>query len=632
MVEPAYTNQKVVFILDHPEDFDEYQKTGSSIEGFHVFIAASPDACWDLESQGIPFKSIEDYCDPEEIYTVGMSNYDTLDKLCTGIDEILKNNNPLLKKYGLNPALDNFHYLKNLHDGITVRIAFIQSIIRKEKPDTIVAFQFPGSKKTCWNSHDKPFDLTENIYAIVMSMEKWPCTIRIIKKDAPLKDLKNQVSLQLLLQRFKKAITKYPFLFIPSFSLKNLGLIRTVKIILYQYRNYFLRSSSLFLLRQEPSWSSIIYQIYKKGYRLVYLPNRIALENSVVDLDPDTRKTIVDRIHTFASYRAIDYSEFFSNHMILTISTYIASVPQIIGTIEDMINSYHPAAFLCSEKGSIIEHIYAHIGKFHHIPVLAWQHGEAPFYLPMQLYVEVMNSDVHLSYGPGHQKWIRAAPHNHFDCQIDSVGSLILEKLYRKKPAINENCRILYVTTFYAYNSMYVNCSLLLDNILWSYQKNIIKVLGDSTLPVIFKLYADPNGTPFIFDYLQKNHFSNISVIQNEKTFIDLLDDANIVICDYPGTPLIEAIAAHKTVFILLASPDLRKEALDPLKKRVYWSTTIEDFTLMISDYLQGKHIHQYPDKNNTEYLETFGVHKLDGKVAERALNIIERETHSFNK
>jgi hypothetical protein len=635
MVEQSHTNQKVVFILDHPEDIGEYQKTGNSIEGFHVLIATSPDVCWELESRSIPFKSIEDYWDPEEIYILGMNNYDILDRLCSSIDEILKNNNPLLKRYDLNPALDNFHYLKILHDGITFRIALIQSIIRNEKPDALVTFQFPKIKETFWNSYDMPFNSTENIYAIVMSMKGWSCITRIIiKNDAPIKNRIKESFKQTLFHKFKKEITKYPSFFIPLFSLKNLGPIRTIEMLLYQHRNYFQKSTSLFLLRQEPSWSSIIYQIYKKGYQVVYLPSRIDQENSEVNLDPEIRKTIVDHIRSFALYRDIDYSEIFSHHMILTISTYIASVPQFIGTIEDMINSYYPAAFLCSEKASIVEHIYAHIGKFHHIPVLAWQHGESPSYLPMQVYVELMNSDVHLSYGSGHQKWLRAAPHNHFDCRIDSVGSLILEKIYRKKPVIYENCRILYVTTWYYYNSMYVNCFPLHDNILWAYQKKIIKVLGESTLPVMFKLGTDPNRKSFILNYLQKNYFStsNISVIQNEKTFLELLDDANIVICDFPSTPLIEAIAAHKTVFVLLESSHLRKEALDPLKKRVYWSDDIDEFVRLIHDYLSGLPIDQHPDINNTEYLEMFGLAKLDGDVSQRALDIIEREIHSFSK
>ena len=76
-------------------------------------------------------------------------------------------------------------------------------------------------------------------------------------------------------------------------------------------------------------------------------------------------------------------------------------------------------------------------------------------------------------------------------------------------------------------------------------------------------------------------------------------------------------------------SPYLRDEALNLLKKRVYWSDNINTFVRIIADFLEGKPPDQKPDINNTEYLEMFGLSKLDGKVAERALGILEAETRT---
>jgi hypothetical protein len=630
MVDPARTNQKVVFILVHPEDVDEYQKIGKSVEGFHVLIAATPDACWELEKRGIAFRGIENYIDPSEIYSRGMSNYASLDRLCNDIDDLLKDNNPLLKKYRLNPALDNFYYFKILFDNITFRISFIQLIIRREKPDILATFQSIRPERTKWNPHDPPFDSSDNIYSIVMSLNGWKCNIKILHRVTFNEEVYDPLPPQSRIQRIKKSITKYPALFIPLFSLKNFSFIKAVKMILYQYRNYFRISPSLFLLRQEPSWSSIIYQVYKQGYQVVYLPSQIDQVNTEGILDPNTRKTITDRIHTFASYMEIDYSDIFSDHIILTISTYIAYVPQIIDKIEDMIDSYHPAAFLCSEKASIVEHIYAHIGQFHHIPVLAWQHGEGPFYPPMQVYVELMNSDVHLSYGRGHQQMLSTAPHNHFNCKIESIGSFTLEKLRVDNRNTGHKQKILYVTSPFYYNYMYFSAYPVIDNERWSDQKQILMAVGHLPFETVFKLSAGQKRHRFMDEYIAKNHLDNITVVWNERTFMELLNEVDIVICDAPETPVIEAIAAGKTVFVLLSSQFLREEALVLLKKRVFWSTDINAFVKLISDYLSGVPVDQHPDIKNTEYLEMFGVHKLDGKVAERALDILNRETHSF--
>jgi hypothetical protein len=632
MADPAPTNQKVVFILDHPDDIGEYQKTGSSFEGVHTIIATSPDVCWELEKRGMLFRSIEDYWDPAEIYSLGMDNYRTLDQLCTGIDVILKDNSSLLKKYDLNPALDNFHYLKILYDGITFRIAFVQTIIETETPDILVAYRPRNEEKTGWNFYDLPFDSSDNLYALVLSMKGWTCPTRVLDYDLAKKPPRCRDTPQSFLLRVKKGVTNFPLLFIPLFSLKNLGLTKTIKMIFYQYRNYFLKSTSLLLLRQEPSWSSLIFQIYQKGYQAVYLPGQIEQETSVAPLDPEIGKIIRERIGSFASYRDIDYSDIFSHHMSLTISTYIAAVPKIVETTESIINSSNPAVFLCSEKSSIVEHIYAHIGKFHHIPVLAWQHGDGPFYPPMQVYVEIMNSDVHLSYGPGHQRMLSAAPHNHFNCTIESVGSFQLEMLRSGKQKMGDKQTILYVTSPFYYNTMYFSAYPVLDNERWSQQKDILMTLGHLPFDSIFKISAGQKRPRFIDEYIVKNHLDSITVIRNERTFTEILKDVDIVICDAPETPVIEAIAAGKTVFVLLSSQFLREEALVLLKKRVYWSDNVNDFVRLIQDVLSGVPVDQHPDINNTEYLEACGLHKLDGKVSERALAIIERETHSLKK
>ena len=178
------------------------------------------------------------------------------------------------------------------------------------------------------------------------------------------------------------------------------------------------------------------------------------------------------------------------------LSAYRNSFPLIVQDLEKRIIADNPVAFLCSEKSSFVEHIYAHIAQFHNIPVIAWQHGDGPFYPPMQVFVEIMDSDVHLCYGPGHQTMLQHASHNHFDCRIESAGSLILEKLYTNPPKPHDPARILYVTTGYYYNNLYVNCYPIPDNILWSHQKTILSALANATIPVDFKSYRTLQGYP----------------------------------------------------------------------------------------------------------------------------------------
>jgi hypothetical protein len=626
MADPVPSYGRTVFILEHPDDVKEYRNIHKNISGTHILIAATPDACWELEKQQIPFRGIEQYYDPEEIYALGRDNYQKIDRLCSDIDSMLWEYYPSLKKTGFNPAKDNFYYFKILYDNLILRIHIIQTIFRNEKPDCIITFSSFTNEQNTHKTQDLPFNVSDSVYSLVLNMKGWNCkTEQLNRSNLPVYR-KKALSNFFITPFLKNKLKKHPVFFIPLFSLKNYGFVKTLKMIFYLWRNAGRQQKSLFLLRQEPSWSSVIFHLYQEGYQVFYLPekNDISLTESV--LGNELGGKLAACLCPFAIYQNIDFFDVLNDHFLNTILYYFQCMPKLSEKTEELIQRHHPVAFLSSEKSTFIEHIYAHIAQHHHIPVIAWQHGDGPFYPPMQLFVEVMNSDVHLSYGTGHQKMLRAAPENHFSCRIESVGSCILENLYSTSTESGTRKKILYVTTGYYYNNLYVNSFPVHDNVLWSCQKEILHVLGNSGVPTIFKLNPDHYRNPFIFEYIEKNHFDNITIIRHEKTFLDLINDTDIVVCDYPATPVIESIAAKKTVFVLLNSPYLREEALSLLKKRVYWSDTIEDFVRMLSDYLNEKPLNQHPDMHNTEYLETFGVHKLDGKVAQRALTILERE------
>ena len=624
MAESMRTSQKVVFILNHHEDVDEYQKIANSIGGVHVIVAATPDICWELEKREISYLGIEKFYDLKGLYPLGMRNYDIIENLCSEIDPAFQKTIPLLKKYGFKPAMDNFRYLKILLDGLSLRIHIIQSIIEKEKPDEIITFTSDLEFQIS-NMNPFPFDSGENLYSLVLKCDGWGHQFRHrdIKKHVFIdKSLNKQERFWV---RFLRILKHYPVIYIPLLIGKRDGIINGLKIIFFQIRDIFLGARALFLI-DGPSWSSMIFDLYRSGYYVVYLLETHEVISTEHFIDKKVNENLMSVIRPICHYGNIDFSHIFIERSNTVFKAYLGLIHNVIENLEKGCIKYHPVALLTGEKAAFIEHIYAHISHSHNVPVIGWQFGDSPSYAPLMLYNDLMNSNIYLSYGPGIQKMLREAPHNHFDCRIESVGSLILEQLYMKNISKNSQKKIVYVTTAYQYYQLHVSDFHIHDNVLWSYQKQILKILGNSQIPTTFKLFPSRAKRPLFFEFIKDNHYDNITIIQHERTFMDLLKDTDIVICDYTSTPLIEAIAAHKIVFVLLSSPLLREEALVLLKKRVYLSTDIEEFINMISDYLNGKPVNQNPDIENTEYLEMFGVHKLDGCVAQRALAIMNKE------
>jgi hypothetical protein len=618
--------KKTIIFFEHPRDIAVYLERKQAISGIHILLATIPEVSWELEIRGIPFTGIELFYNPDHIYSKGMDNYAITETLCSSIDAAFQERNPLIKKYGFHPARDNFYFLKMLFDNLTLRIQMVQAVIASENPDRVIIFR-NGLESRDMAFQDFPFQNDERLFSLILKNGKWGfhLTELTYSPDGGVSLPQRKIS-GVSNSHIVKKLKQYPLLFLSLHTAKNHGITTAVAVFLLHCVNPVIRKKTLFLLRGDPSWLSIIPELYKSGYHIKFLPEKKELISEGRVFDDDLHKKVVNLLQQHCTCLSVDFHAIVESRLLPLLRAYCNSLPQIVKKIEERILHEKPSAFLCSEKASFIEHLFAHLAQYHSIPVIAWQNGDGPFYPPMQIFVEIMDSDIHLSYGPHHQKMLQKAPQNHFNCRIESTGSLMLEQMYKKnQPAIKRR-RILYVTTGYSYNRLYVNCYPHHDNTLWAHQKKILRVLGRQKHPVCLKLAPDRQNTGFISDYIRREGLNSISIIQNERTFLDLLTYADTVICDYASTPVIESIANHKTVFVLLDNPFLQESAVALLKKRVYWSDNIEEFTTMISLFLAGKPINQKPDINNIEYLEQCGIHKYDGKVAERVLTIIDKK------
>ncbi|PKL70344.1 MAG: hypothetical protein CVV30_03015 [Methanomicrobiales archaeon HGW-Methanomicrobiales-1] len=630
MADISGLDHKVVIFLEHRNDVFEYLEIRENIHGSHIVIATIPDVCWELEKKGVLYRGIEIYYDSDLIYSQGIKNYETVESICSKIDSVLQESKPELKKYSFKPAFDNFRFLKILFDNLTLRISIIHSIIEREKPDEIITFSSEKRSPSVQNMpFYTPFGLNESIFNILLGINSWNPEIKLLqrKNKSPVnKPAHNRCSLS---SSFAGIFRQYRFIYRRVIAIKDFILNPNWNMLEFRYLkliNPICNKKTLFLFRDEPSWIPMNGALYRHGYHVVNLSEITESFSQESDFDITINKQLVEIFRDVCVYRGIDFSQIFEERFFPVLEKYFSYAPEIVQNLKLKIDKYKPVAFLSSEKAFFYEHMYAHIAQSRNIPVIAWQHGDGPFYPPMQIFIEIRDSDVHMSYGPGHQVMLREAPHNHFNSRIESVGSLILEKIYQKNTTIKHENKILYVTAQFYYSNLNVNNYPIPDNTQWHYQKTILNLLGNSQVPTIFKLMPQEYETPLFSEYINENGFTNISLIHFERSFVELLNEADIVICDYPSTPVIEAIAAHKTIFVLLASPHLRTEALTLLKKRVYWSDDVEEFVKLISDYMKGIDVKQSPDMENIEYLEMYGVHKLDGNVSKRALEIIENE------
>jgi len=184
---------------------------------------------------------------------------------------------------------------------------------------------------------------------------------------------------------------------------------------------------------------------------------------------------------------------------------------------------------------------------------------------------------------------------------------------------------VLYATTGYYGNELYVSYEYPVhDNELWATQKAIIDALGNRQ-PAVVKLHPSAKDQEQFEGFIRMRGYRNLAVAHGaEVTFTGYLEGAGAVIIDLPtGTTLLQAIASGKPVFVLTKYLSFLPEALELLKKRAFCSPDIGEFTGLVTAYLEGKPLGQSPDPKNTEFLEKYGVGKLDGRVSERVLRVL---------
>lgn len=611
---------KIVVLVETAEDIVAYQNFAQQAKGKIIVIATTPQASWDLESKNIPFKPIDKYHNEERIYNAGIENYEPLFQFCQSIDRKITDQNGMIKKNGLCPASDNFPVIKILYDALLIRTIILYEIIDQEKPELIVTFGLNGRNDQFQNNSLLPFTDEENIYHYLLELNGWPCKTLHLERCG-------QKSIGQHFNNGNNSLKRRVQLKIPKrfyfFIIPGEGLIENAITLYYVIKNRINNNKTLLLIGYAYDWNYMIPILLRKGYRIWPVSHPSCEIQEDFELGPSI---ISDNLVTeLCCWNHVNFSPIFKRIFSRYVRNSISYASILSESWERIFSKIKPVAVLTGPRLSFTPNVPLHIAQFHNVPVLSWQHGAAgPHKAPILLFEELMNSDIHLCWGTGVLEWIKNDPQNYFKTQSVAVGSYDLEKMYFARDSPPRNFNVLYVTPSYFRNNYYVSIQYqLADTSFWNSQQKIIKKLGESNKKVKIRL-SPAQKNEHIHDFISSRGYSNLNTDIEGFTYIDLTKRADIIIIDWPSTTLLQAIALRKTVFVLLKHIKLTDDAVRMLKKRAYCSENIDEFVEMIGRYFNNEHLDQNPDINNTEFLEMYGVAKLDGHVANRAIEILD--------
>ena len=248
----------------------------------------------------------------------------------------------------------------------------------------------------------------------------------------------------------------------------------------------------------------------------------------------------------------------------------------------------------------------------------------------MMCHDEIYGSDVHFVFGDcvanQYRKLCKEYPDNPAP-EILPIGSCSLDNLKNASDNVQKTKTVLFITSYYHKNDHNVLClnKSSPNEALWAIHKSFLFMADKhQDWKFIIKLHPLSRHREPLESFIRDYGIKNISLVVDEKSVVQLLDESDIIFIDSISTGILQALRTEKEIFVHTGFYKNFKEALVLLEKRAHVSADPEKSTGLLHDYLSTKGANQSDvDVNNTEFLKCYGTYKNDGLSGKRAVDII---------
>ena len=650
---------KVLILLEHEEQVKNCVEWLNEIKGQRQVIALSPFAICELDRRSIPYRILEEYYDPQELYRLGIGNFQKVEEICNVIDKYIHKAYSITAELGIKPALFSIYYLKILYDATTIRLFQLFKLIDAEKPDVIFIY---GSKEYPFGLSEMTpyllFDNRESIHARILALDGWNVPVVMLPAiSQPEDSYAQREKYQTIADRVKKKavgwLQSYPKLFDLAIRTQKRGWHRLFSELKgYSHAN---KNMPVLLFGGEYNWDDCRSELQSMGIGPIirmqdnlkyWMSNQFSVElNSDAihaaweDLKAD------DEFRKFFLWEDVDFFPALEEKLRFLIEYMAPACLKAYEEASELLKNRGIETVLSSGFTTCTGHSVSQAARNAGIPVISWQHGASYIEHKHLIYIDLMSSDMHFYFGEGvAEKY--AEPARRFGTEIIAVGSTSLEALYQKTPSIRRNRVnglvksnpekrvVLYVTTNFYQNDLYISYyPPFSDNQLLSTQQAIIDVLGkNNDYAAVIKTHSSLmyRETPMRL-YAKEQGFENCQFIRDECSFTDLLSLAEVIVIDVPSTVLLQSLTTKKPIFALLKHLKIDDDALDLLKRRTYCHSDLEQFTKDLDAFLSSGSIDVEVDLNDREFLKMYGTHLDDRKSGVRAANMLMNTVKESN-
>jgi hypothetical protein len=641
-----YSEAKTLILLEHEEQVRDCLPWLDEIEGGKQIIALTPFAMYELDKHKVPYRLPEDYYDLQELYQMGVENFQTIEGFCRIIDRSTQRAYPLITELGLKPALFSFYHLKYIYDTLTNRVFQLSKVLNAEKPNVVLIhetkrYQFGACKTAPYLL----FDNRESVYAHLLALDGWNTEVKVLSPVTQAADSYfEKVSYEGFSDRMKRRtltwVKMHPSLFDILLTIRQKGWhgsLDCLKGLLNKNTH-----SPVLLLGGAYNWNSCREEMQLQGIGPIY---RVADDlrwlgkgsNAELGNIPSVWNELRnnEEFHRFFVQRGIDFYSIIEERLRFLVEWVTPTCLTAYQEATKLIRRRRVKALVSSTLATCVGHSVAQAAHNIGIPVVTWQHGAyGTAKYPLVEHTDLMSADDHFVFGGGVVEHY-AESARRLSTRLVPVGSASLGELQRdfsaSKPSFEkpntEVKTVLYVTSNYyqtnTFISIYPPSS---DNLLWRTQRAIVDILGKhGKYSVVVKLHPSLlYREPPLRAYAGSRAFHNISFVRREHSFTELLVMADIIVCDWPSTTLLQALTTSKPVLVYLGHQHMDEQPYLLLKRRALCRSDLESFTNLLDEYLSSGNTNAV-DLTDNKFLERYGIMSSEGSAGNRAAKALRQ-------
>jgi hypothetical protein len=634
-------NTRALLLLENKDQVVDCLTWVHEVKDDLVIIALSPSAMYELEINGLSYEIPEKYYGPDELYNLGLNNFEAVEKICTIIDSEIQQCNPEFQSLNIKPALFSFYSIKIFYDAILIRIFQLSKICMYEKPSII--YVYSSQKYSFGADASAPyllFNHSESLYSQLLALSDWNFSVKDLTITSNCKEKNCKLNIPYFSSNIKVKskvwLTKRPLLYGLALIIQKKSTIGPAHWL--QQNLFHKKSTPILLYGAGYNWdesydcliAESIHPIYRTLDNFDWL-NRAknldlaSLNEAWIELEANSE------LKHFFFFNNVDFSTIVKDRFEYLVKRMSIACLMAVHETMSFIEQKGIEAVISSTLSTCVGHSVAQAAHNSKIPVITWQHGGYGMTKshPLIAYCDFINSDYHFVFGDG----VIDCHHNDaekYGTMLVSIGNSSLESMFSNstnvKEGIVKRINILYATSSYLENDLNISTyPPISDNLFWRTQKSIVDLLGEHPQKSItIKLHPSTSGTHVLESYVSDKGYSNFTFIRNEKSFPELLQMSDMIVIDLPFTTILQALPTKKPIFVYTGHVHYNSKAHRLLSKRAICLQDLNEYLYQLDKYLDDGEYNA--DLNNTDFMEQYGLssNKESSKTrAGKELNII---------